>query len=105
LRRGGSGLEAVATRRTTTRRSWLCLFVVYGSPSPFFPFFFAGSASRGRVAGGGGASTFGEVTSVFGGAGLSSSAFGGGGNVICSSFGSVDAGGSVPSSSVFAASA
>src|SRR5262245_57101991 len=69
----------------------LCLFAAnYGSPSPFLPFFFAGSASRGRVAGGGGASTFGVVTSGFGcGLAESASALGGGGIVSCSSFGSV----------------
>src|ERR1051326_2581207 len=70
-----------------------CAFLrlVYGSPSPFLPFFFAGSTSRGRVVGGGGASTFGVVTSGFGcGLGESASALGGGGSVTCSSFGSVD---------------
>ena len=71
--------------------AFLCDFCVgYGSPSPFLPFFLAGSASRGRVAGGGGASTFGVGTSGFGCAfGWSSSAFGGGGIVTCSSLGSV----------------
>src|ERR1041385_3163373 len=63
---------------------------IYGSPSPFLPFFFAGSTSRGRVVGGGGASTFGVVTSGFGcGLAASASALGGGGRVPCSRFGSV----------------
>src|SRR5688572_29504680 len=81
--------------------------IFYGSPSPFFPFFLAGSASRGRVAGGGGVSTLGVATSGFGCgfAGPSSSALGGGGRVICSSLGSVVLAGNSPSSSSSSASA
>jgi len=42
-------------------------FILYpGSPSPFLPFFFGGSTSRGRAAGGGVASGFGAVVSVLG---------------------------------------
>src|SRR5688572_15156573 len=72
-----------------------------GSSSPFLPFFFAGSASRGRVTGGAGAvSTFGAGVSVRGcGSAGRSSALGGGGKVICSSFGSVVVVGVVSSSS------
>src|SRR5258705_9504176 len=78
-----------------------------GSPSPFFPFFLAGSTSRGRVdEGGGGVSVFGVSASAFGCGVEGSSAFGGGGNVTCSGFGSVVlAAGRAFSSSAFSASA
>src|SRR5258707_485715 len=82
----------VGRTRSTIRYAFLFSHVPdssYGSPSPFLPFFFGGSFSRGRVTGGGGASTFGFTTSGLGVAGPSVvSAFGGGGSVTCSSFGS-----------------
>src|ERR1700730_18871835 len=86
----------------------LSLQPTYGSPSPFFPFFFGGLAWGGRVAGGGGASIFGVAGSDFGCAlpgGGCSSVFGGGGSVTCSSLGSVDAAGKVFSSFNLSASA
>src|ERR671918_787084 len=103
-------LTISATKGTKAQMMFdhICAFVpfvakdfVYGSPSPFLPFFFAGgSASRGRVEAGGGASTFGVVVSVFGcGFAGPSSLFGGGGKVTCSSFGSVVVAGNAFSSS------
>src|SRR6185369_15079104 len=77
----------LATGKHGFHRGLIC---GYGSPSPFLPFFFAGSASRGRVAGGGGASTFGVAASGLGCAGAGwASVFGGGGIASCSNFGSV----------------
>src|SRR5690349_25127990 len=89
-----------ASLRLCARKSKL----IYGSPSPFLPFFFAGSASRGRVVGGGGASTFGVVTSGSG-CGLTEppSALGGGGSVTWSRLGSLGPAGNASSSPGLAA--
>src|ERR1700674_3389553 len=81
-------------------------FVLYGSSPPFFPFFLAGSISRGRVTAGGGVSIFGAAASALGcGFAGTSSTFGGGGIVNCSSFGFGSAfGGAVLSTVVLGAS-
>ena len=54
------------THELLLRLVTFCVNLWLFSPSPFLPFFLAGSASRGRVAGGGGVSTFGVATSGFG---------------------------------------